>query len=122
MARLFRENSMARSSRLLRTLAGVAVLTALGATAAAAQSTTSRPAFGCFKVTAPQVNIRASALSTADVVGKASRGEVLIKNRRFCALRGFWCPVRTQRGVEGWADKSKLVVAACPARLSGERG
>jgi hypothetical protein len=33
-------------------------------------------------------------------------------------LRGFWCAVTTNKGIQGYADKSMMAVAACPPRLS----
>ncbi|MBX9924746.1 MAG: SH3 domain-containing protein [Hyphomicrobiaceae bacterium] len=93
-------------------------LLSVGLSSEAMSQTTSRPAYGCFRVTAPEINIRARAVSSSDVVGQARRGDILVKRERFCALRGFWCPVTTAAGVGGWADKSLMQVAPCPARLS----
>lgn len=90
---------------------------AVSASLAGAQTVTTRPKYGCFKVTAESLNIRVKALSTADVIGTAKRGDILVKRRRFCALRGYWCPV-TFGTVEGWADKAFFESAACPPRLS----
>lgn len=69
--------------------------------------------FGCYQVTAPALNLRKRAWSRSSVVGVVRRGTLLAKRRRFCALRGFWCPVRTKAGVEGWADKKYLKKAPC---------
>lgn len=99
-----------------RALVG-AVALAMTASLAGAQTVTTRPKYGCFRVTSESLNIRAKALSTSDVVGTAKRGDILVKRRRFCALRGYWCPV-TFGGVEGWADKAFFETAACPPRLS----
>ena len=85
---------------------------------ALAQTTTHRPAYGCFKVTVPELNIRATAFSTGAVVATAIKNEILIKRRRYCTLRGFWCAVTTNKGIQGFADKSMMAVAACPSRLS----
>jgi hypothetical protein len=92
------------------------------APAAQAQSTTVRPAYGCFKVTAPQINIRATAFSTGAVLATASKNEILVKRRRFCTLRGYWCAVTTNAGIQGFADKNLIAVASCPARLSVGKG
>jgi hypothetical protein len=101
-------------------VASLASLVGIGifAPAAQAQSTSIRPAYGCFKVTAPQINIRGTAFSTGPVVATASKNEILIKRRRFCTLRGYWCAVTTNAGIQGFADKNLMAVAACPARLS----
>ena len=101
---------------LLGALAGATAL-AVSASLATAQTVTTRPKYGCFRVTADSLNIRAKALSTADVVGTAKRGDLLVKRRRFCALRGYWCPVAFGV-VEGWADKAFFEAAPCPPRLS----
>ena len=97
----------------------LACAAALAATAslAGAQTVTTRPKYGCFKVTAESLNIRAKALSTADVLATARRGDILVKRRRFCALRGYWCPVAFGDS-EGWADKAFFEAAPCPPRLS----
>ena len=84
---------------------------------AQAATVTSRPAYGCFKVTADEINIRAKPYSTAAVIGSAKRGDILIKRKRWCTLRGFWCAV-TKGGLEGYADKSLMKVAPCPPSLS----
>lgn len=70
--------------------------------------------YGCFKVVdASSVNIRKRAWSRSEVIGTASRGEVLVKWKAFCALRGFWCPV--QKGsIKGHAAKKYLEKVDCP--------
>jgi SH3-like domain-containing protein len=99
-----------------RMLVGAMTL-AITASLAVAEPATTRPKYGCFKVTTASLNIRAKAFSNADVVATAKRGDILVKRRRFCALRGYWCPV-TFGGVEGWADKAFFETAPCPPRLS----
>lgn len=69
--------------------------------------------YGCYVVTTGALNIRKRAWSRSEVVGVARRGEKLAKRRRFCALRGFWCPVATEDGVEGWTDKRFLERTPC---------
>lgn len=69
--------------------------------------------YGCFRVTADEVNIRERAFSSSEVIGTARKGDILIKWKRFCAWRGFWCPVR-KGGLTGWADKGYLETAECP--------
>ena len=78
-----------------------------------ASAQTSR--YGCYQVTAGALNLRARAWASSDVVAVMDRGDVVAKRRRFCALRGFWCPVRTKGGSAGWADKNFLTKVACPA-------
>ncbi len=87
---------------------GLAALTATGAADAASSG------YGCFRVVGtPGLNIRATAFSTSAVIATASRGEILVKWKRFCALRGFWCPVE-KGGIKGHADKSFLQKVPCP--------
>jgi hypothetical protein len=90
----------------------------IGCVPAAAQTSTHRPAYGCFKVSVPELNIRQTAFSNGAVVATAIKNEILVKRRRYCTLRGFWCPVTTNKGIQGYADKSMMTVAPCPARLS----
>ncbi|MEQ1695629.1 MAG: hypothetical protein ABL901_07290 [Hyphomicrobiaceae bacterium] len=99
-------------------LAAAVIACTLVSAPAVAQTKTHRPAYGCFKVTVPELNIRQTAFSSGAVVATAIKNEILVKRRRFCALRGFWCAVTTNKGVPGYADKSMIAVAACPARLS----
>lgn len=69
--------------------------------------------YGCFKVTAAHLNIRARPYSSSEVIGAASRGDVLEKRKLFCTPRGFWCAVR-KGSLEGYADKSNMVKVDCP--------
>lgn len=69
--------------------------------------------YGCFKVTAAHVNIRARPYSTAEIVGTASRGDILEKRKMFCTPRGFWCAIR-KGSLEGYADKANMRKIACP--------
>lgn len=103
---------------IYKNLAAALIACAIAGSPATAQTTTHRPAYGCFKVTVPELNIRQTAFSTGAVVATAYKNEILVKRRRFCTLRGFWCPVTTNKGIQGFADKSMMAVAACPARLS----
>jgi uncharacterized protein YraI len=71
--------------------------------------------YGCFQVTGTAgLNIRATPFSSSAVVGTASKGEILKKWKRFCALRGFWCPVEKANGLRGHADKAFLKKVPCP--------
>jgi len=69
--------------------------------------------YGCFRVTVGSLNIRARPYSTAEVIGNATKGEVLEKRKLFCTPRGFWCAVR-KGSLEGYADKSLMRKIACP--------
>jgi hypothetical protein len=77
-----------------------------------------RPGFGCFRVTVEGLNIRDRPFSTAAVIGTARQGDILVKRRRWCTLRGFWCAVR-YGSIEGYADKSFMEVIRCPGALRG---
>jgi hypothetical protein len=69
--------------------------------------------YGCFKVTAAHLNIRARPYSTAEVIGTASRGDILEKRKLFCTPRGFWCAIR-KGSLEGYADKANMRKINCP--------
>lgn len=70
--------------------------------------------YGCYKVIdTSAVNIRRYAYSGSPSLTAARKGEILVKWKRYCAWRGFWCPV--QRGaIKGHADKSFLEPIPCP--------
>ena len=69
--------------------------------------------YGCFKVTAKHLNIRARPYSTSGVIGVANRGDILEKRKLLCTPRGFWCAIR-KGSLEGYADKSNMRKVACP--------
>lgn len=69
--------------------------------------------YGCFRVTADELNIRDRPYSDATVIGTAARGEVLEKRKLFCTLRGYWCAVR-KGSIDGYADKAFMTKSACP--------
>lgn len=69
--------------------------------------------YGCFRVIT-DLNIRDSAFSSSPVIATASKGEILVKARRWCTLRGYWCAVR-KGGVTGWADKEFMEKIDCPS-------
>ena len=100
-------------------VAAATAATAAGAPAAFAEGQT-RPPFGCFKVTADEINIRAKPHAEAAVVGTAKKGDFLVKRKAWCTLRGYWCAV-TMGGTEGYADKNFMEVAPCPASFAGEK-
>lgn len=83
-----------------------------------AQTTAPPPKYGCYRVVgAEALNIRARPFSSSDVVGVAERGEILVKWRRWCTLRGFWCPVQ-QGDLKGHSDKRHLEPVPCPLSLT----
>jgi hypothetical protein len=69
--------------------------------------------YGCFLVTASEVNIRKRPYSNAEVVGTAVKGDILIKRKLLCTLRGYWCAVRAG-AVDGYADKAYMEKITCP--------
>lgn len=69
--------------------------------------------YGCFKVTASSVHIRARPYSNADILTTASKGDILEKRKLWCTLRGFWCAVRAG-SVDGYADKAFMEKVPCP--------
>lgn len=83
----------------------------------ATQADTVRPQFGCFKVTA-NTAIKSAALGTSTTLAAASKGDILIKRRRFCYTVGSMCAVTTRAGIQGYADRGSMIVAPCPAKLS----
>jgi hypothetical protein len=94
-----------RSSFVLAA-AGLAVFAGFSAEAQAGK-------YGCFKVTASSLNIRARPYSSAEIIGAASRGDILEKRKMFCTPRGFWCAIR-KGSLEGYADKANMRKIACP--------
>jgi hypothetical protein len=90
----------------------LAATVGFGLTVAAAEAQAA--GYGCFKVTASSLNIRATPHSTAEIIGTAYKGEILIKRKPLCTLRGFWCAVR-KGGLDGYADKANMQkLSACP--------
>jgi hypothetical protein len=88
----------------IQTLA-IAISLAAGIAALTQPAAALSSRYGCYEVTAGSLNIREKAWSSSKVLAVATRG--------FCALRGFWCPVTTEDGVEGWAGKQFLKRTAC---------
>lgn len=101
-------------------LALVALAVAIGAlpTAASAETKSTRPAYGCYRVAARGLEIHETALKSSAVVAAVSRGDILVKRHRFCSALTPVCAVSTEKGVQGFADKSAIKTAPCPARLS----
>jgi hypothetical protein len=96
----------------IQTLA-IAISLAAGIAALSQPAAALSSRYGCYEVTASSLNIREKPWSISKVLAVAKRGDKLAKRRRFCALRGFWCPVTTEDGVEGWAGKQFLKRTAC---------
>lgn len=69
--------------------------------------------FGCFLVTASEVNIRERPYSDAKVIGTAVKGDILIKRKLLCTLRGYWCAIRAG-SVDGYVDKAYMQKITCP--------
>ena len=94
----------------LRTiLIAVFVFSTLSVTTAMAGSN-----YGCFKVTADNLNIRKRPYSSSDVIGSATKGEILEKRKFWCTLRGYWCAIRNKSGLEGYSDVAYLEKVDCP--------
>ncbi len=70
--------------------------------------------YGCFKVTADHLNIRARPYSSSKVIGSASKDEILEKRKLSCTLRGYWCAIRNKDGLEGYSDVAYLDKIDCP--------
>lgn len=97
-------------SKLVPTLLAALATTVLVTQAPDAQAAKN---YGCFKVTAPSINIRARPYSSAAVIGMASKGDVLEKRFLFCTPRGFWCGIR-KGSLSGYADKNFMTKVTCP--------
>lgn len=96
---------------------GVMIL-ALGTSAAtAAEQTRNQPVHGCFQVIADFLNVRRTAFASGEIIGVAEKGDVMVKRKPWCTWRGYWCAVRTEDGVEGYADKKFVEMTPCPGRL-----
>lgn len=101
-------------TRLSITLALLAALGAGALSASTGPAAAADKVYGCFKVIGvSSINIRARPYSNSDVIGIANRGDILIKWKRWCALRGFWCPVQKGK-IAGHADKRYLMKIDCP--------
>lgn len=98
--------------KLRRLSVGACVGAALVA-ASACPSMAAAKNYGCFKVTAEELNIRDRPYSDAKVIGTAAKGTIIEKRKWLCTLRGYWCAVRKD-SVEGYADKNFMEKVACP--------
>jgi hypothetical protein len=98
----------------MKRLSKLVLAATIGFGIAAATAEAQAAGYGCFKVTASSLNIRARPYSSAEVIGTAYKGEILIKRKALCTLRGFWCAVR-KGGIEGYADKANMEkLKVCP--------
>lgn len=102
-------------TKSLFALVGIAGLVA-GAVAADA-ATTTRPAYGCYKVSAASAQLRDKGSTGGNVIATAPKGDVLVKTKRFCGFGGIYCAV-SYNGVAGFIEKAAVKVAACPASTS----
>ncbi len=109
---------MASTTRIVfSTITTTIAAAAFGIMIAPAQADSVRPAYGCFKVTAPTA-IKVSALGTSTTLAAASKGDILMKRKRFCYTVGTMCAVTNHDGVEGYADRGNMKVHPCPASYS----
>lgn len=99
----------------LATLACASAVVVLATGADAAQTTT-RPAYGCFKVSALSAPILDKGSKKGTTIATAEKGSTLVKTKRFCGLRGY-CSVR-YHGTSGFVDKANVKVAPCPPSTS----
>ena len=90
-----------------------ALAVVLMAAFSAAPAFAAKKGFGCYLVTVDSLNVRERPYSNADVVGVVYKGDILIKRRLFCTLRGFWCAVRAG-SMKGYVDKSYIQKITCP--------
>ncbi|WP_295555029.1 SH3 domain-containing protein [uncultured Hyphomicrobium sp.] len=93
--------------------AAAGILLCAGLSSAISTEAQAATNYGCFKVTAPHLNIRARPYSSSEVIGAAKRGDILEKRKLFCTPRGFWCAIR-KGSLEGYADKSNMRKVTCP--------
>jgi hypothetical protein len=98
-------------------ISSLSAAAALGFAVASAEADSVRPAYGCFKVTAPTA-IKASALGTSTTLAAASKGDILMKRKRFCYTIGSMCAVTNHDGIEGYADRGSMKPHPCPAKYS----
>lgn len=83
------------------------------ASAFAAPAFAAKTGYGCFLVTASEVNIRERPYSDAKVIGTAAKGDILIKRKMLCTLRGYWCAI-SAGSVDGYVDKTFMQKITCP--------
>jgi len=83
------------------------------ALAAATPAFAAGQGFGCFLVTASEVNIRERPYADSKVLGTAIKGDILIKRKLLCTLRGYWCAVRAG-SLDGYVDKAYMQKITCP--------
>ena len=91
----------------------LALASALSCAAAIEPAQAAGKGFGCFLVTASEVNIRERPYSDAKVIGTAVKGDILIKRKMLCTLRGYWCAIRAG-AVDGYVDKAFMEKITCP--------
>lgn len=98
-------------TRLKPVLVGTLATALVGAQGATVQA--AGKGFGCFLVTTSEVNIRERPYSDAKVIGTAVKGDILIKRKLLCTLRGYWCAI-SAGSVDGYVDKAYMQKITCP--------
>jgi len=98
--------------KVMRT-AGAVVIGCASVAAIAPSAYAAKTGYGCFLVTASEVNIRERPYSDAKVIGTAVKGDILIKRKLLCTLRGYWCAI-SAGSVDGYVDKSLMEKITCP--------
>ena len=96
-------------SKFLSVVLAVALMTAFSVVPASA----AKKGFGCYLVTVDSLNVRERPYSNSEVVGVVSKGDILIKRKLFCTLRGYWCAIRAG-SINGYVDKSYVQKITCP--------
>jgi hypothetical protein len=91
----------------------VAAAVSLFAANPAANAATGGYGYGCFRANTA-MNIRERPWASSNVIATAKAGDVVIKRKRFCNVRGYWCAITTTKGVEGYGDKSLMDKMNCP--------
>ncbi len=97
------------------TVAALTMGLAIGATGGfgAGPAVAAGKGYGCFLVTTDEVNIRERPYANAKVIGTAVKGDILIKRKMLCTLRGYWCAIRAG-SVDGYVDKAFMQKITCP--------
>lgn len=94
-------------------LLSVSLAVVLMAIFSAVPASAAKKGFGCYLVTVDSLNLRARPYSNSEVIGVVYKGDILIKRKLFCTLRGFWCAVRAG-SMKGYVDKSYVQKITCP--------
>ena len=69
--------------------------------------------YGCYKIVdASSVRVRSKPYLWAKTLTYAKRGQKVVKNRKFCSIRGTWCRVQV-KDTSGWIGKKYLEKVDC---------